>query len=86
MPGQFSTAVTITGPAIGAFAVTPDDDADLAQPVRAVTVGTAGALAYVSWADDAVHTTGALPAGTYPLLASRILATGTTATDLTGWV
>jgi len=32
------------------------------------------------------YTTGPLPVGTYPMLARRIRATGTTATGLTGWI
>ena len=72
--------------AIGAFAVTPSDSADLAGHVRAVTIGTAGGvLVYDGW-DGVTYTTGPLPVGTYPMLARRIRATGTTATGLTGWV
>lgn len=86
MPGQFSTAPTITGPAVGAYAVTPNDSTDLDQPIRMVTLAGEGTLSYISSLDDATYTTGILPAGSYPLFASRILATGTSATDITGWV
>ena len=75
----------VTAPALASFPVTPSDGADLATPIRAITINAGGTLAWrdragVSWS------TGPLPAGTYPLFASRILATGTTATGLTGWV
>lgn len=74
-----------TGPALASFAITPNDSTDLTVNIRAVTINAGGTL---SWVDlsGAVQTTAALPAGTYPLFARRIRATGTTATGLTGWV
>lgn len=81
-----TVAAHITASALGAYAVTPNDSTDLTKPVRAVTVGSDGVLVFVSSRDGQTYTTGILPAGTYPLFASRILATGTTATNLTGWV
>ena len=75
----------VTAPAVGAFVVTPSDNTDLARPIRAVTLGAAGTLSYIAW-NGAACTTGTLPAGTYPLCATRILAAGTSATGLTGWV
>lgn len=76
----------ISEPARGAFVVTPNDGADLPTAIRWLTIGTAGGT--VSWVDrdGVVHTTGPLPLGTYPMQAHRILATGTTATGLTGWI
>ena len=50
-----------------------------------VWLNAGGTLSWVS-TDNTVQTTAALPPGTYPLLARRIRATGTTATGLTGWV
>lgn len=79
--------IEVESGAIGAFAVTPSDSADLSKAIRAVTIGTAGGtLSFVSSKDGLVHTTGPLPVGTYALFAKRIRATGTTATGLTGWV
>ena len=74
----------LTGPALGAFAVTPSDSTDLQSSIRAVTINGDGALSYVS--GGLTYTTGVLPAGTYPLFADRIRATGTTATGITGWI
>ena len=73
------------GPAIRAFAITPADGSDLTDDIRAVTLNGGGTLSYVGW-DGATYTTAALPAGTYPVQARRIRATGTTATGITGWV
>ncbi|MDF3606139.1 hypothetical protein PE067_08360 [Paracoccus sp. DMF-8] len=75
----------VNGPAIGSFVVTPSDSADLPEVVRAVTIGGGGSLAWRG-RDGADYVTAALPAGTYPVSAVRILATGTTATLITGWV
>jgi len=75
----------ITAPALGAFAVTPSDSADLQETIRAVTLGTGGTLSFVG-TDGATNTTAALPAGTYAMSATRIRATGTTAGDITGWI
>lgn len=74
-----------TGPALESFVITPSDSADLPTHIRAITLNAGGKLSWVS-VHGATHTTAALPPGTYPLLASRIRATGTTATGLTGWV
>ena len=79
-------SVGVSGPAIGAMSITPSDSTDLAAAVRAVTLGTGGTLSFVSSVTGQTQTTGPLPAGTYPLCATRIRATGTTAGNLTGWV
>lgn len=76
---------TETGPAIGAYAITPNDSTDLSAPIRMVTINGAGTVSYVSSVDGATYTTGSLPVGSYPLFAIRIRSTGTTATDITGW-
>ncbi len=88
MPDPFrSHSVGTSGPAIGAIAVTPSDSTDLSQAIRAVTIGgTGGTISFVSSRDGQIYTTGHLPIGTYAFCASRIRATGTTATSLTGWV
>lgn len=75
----------MSGPAIGALAITPSDGADLSRRIRAVTIGTGGGtISYIGW-DGVTYTTGPLPVGTYPMMARRIRATGTTASGLTGW-
>lgn len=76
---------SISGPALGSFAITPSDTVNLATPIRAVTLLAEGSLAWIN-ADGATQGTAILPVGTYPLFASRILATGTTASNLTGWI
>ena len=76
----------LQAPALSAAAITPSDAADLAAPVRAVTIGTTGGtIRYTQARTGAVCTTGPLPVGSYSIWARRIWATGTTATGLTGW-
>ena len=80
------TSVGIGGPSLGGNAITPSDTVDLPAPVRAVTIGTAaGTVSYIHARTGAICTTGPLPVGQHSIWASRILATGTTATGLTGW-
>lgn len=85
MPGRFSTAITVTGPAYGAFAITPNDSTDLSDPIRQITINVSGTVSFVSSIDGQTYTTDTLPVGSYPLFARRIRATGTTATGITGW-
>lgn len=74
-----------SSPAPRAFAITPNDSADLTDHIRAIVIGGDGTLAYTAW-DGTACTTNSLAAGVYPLLIKRVLATGTTATGLTGLV
>ena len=86
MANRFSTFMHgANAPALGSYVVTPSDDADLPEAIRAVTIGTAGTLAWRG-TDGESYVTATLPPGTYALGADRILATGTTAADITGWV
>jgi hypothetical protein len=81
-----SNAIGSNNAPISAFAITPNDGADLPTAIRQITIGTAGGVIVYHNPPGVVRTTGPLPVGTYPMAAHRILATGTTATGLTGWV
>lgn len=82
-----SQSIGTAGPAIGAIVITPSDGANLSSAIRAVTIGAAsGTLSFISSRDGQTYHTGHLPIGTYALCASRISATGTSATGLTGWI
>lgn len=81
-----TVAPTVMGPAIGCYAVTPNDGADLTDPIRMLTIGVSGTISFVSSRNGRTYTSGELTPGSYPLFASRILSTGTTATGLTGWI
>lgn len=75
----------VNAPALAALAITPSDTADLAETLRAVTLGGGGVLRFIG-GDGLVSTTAPLPPGTYAVFARRILQTGTTASDITGWI
>ena len=68
-------------PAKHAAAVTPADDADLADAATALLVGTAGALKVTTTGGETV-TFGNVPAGILPVGVVRVFATGTTASNL----
>lgn len=68
-----------------AFAITPDDDADLIYPTRALYVGTGGNINLLLWDDsDPVILTNVLGGSCLPLNVKRIYATDTGASDLVG--
>ena len=80
----------ITMPAGGSFAVTPSDALNFGgfsggAKIRAITIG--GVAGVVMWRDalGVVQTTSTLPVGNYPMIATGIMSTGTTATGITAW-
>ena len=85
-PNRYSTYMHgANAPALGSFVVTPSDTVDLREVIRAVTIGTAGTIAWIG-ADGETNATSELPAGTHTMQAARILASGTSATQITAWV
>ena len=80
-----SCAKSATGPAIGSVAITPNNSADVVTALRAITIGGSGTVSWVG-TNGVTYSTGVLPVGTYPMFAVRIRATGTTATNITGWL
>lgn len=86
MPDRFeSQARGLIASAEASFPITPSDAGDLPESIRQITLAGGGTLRWMG-RDGAINTTGVLPAGSYPLAARRIMAAGTTATGLTGWV
>ena len=74
-----------TGPSPSAFAITPDDDNNLAYPIRALYVGTGGDITCILQDDTvAVVFANVLGGSCLPLQVKRILASGTGASDLLG--
>ncbi|MFQ3251793.1 MAG: hypothetical protein ACI9U6_000067 [Loktanella salsilacus] len=76
-------AASPESPVSHAFVVTPDDSADLTHVTRALYVGCGGDLRVVM-ADGATVTFAALAVGWHPVRVRRLLATGTSATLITG--
>ena len=72
-------------PASRAFAITPNDSADLANNTRGIYVGVTGDLRVILTGDTVAVTFSAVPAGSLlPIRAKRVTNTGTTATGLVG--
>lgn len=72
-----------TAPSSRCFAITPDDDVDLVRLAPRIYVGGAGNVRLISSGGDTVTFT--MLAGSYiDVQATRVLATGTTATGLVG--
>jgi hypothetical protein len=85
MSDDFGSASTrLDSPASSAVAITPSDTVDLANVTRAIYVGTGGDLTVIMRGGQSVTFT-AVPQGVMlSVRASRVLATGTTATNLVG--
>ncbi len=78
-------SLPVTGPLVNLAAVTPSDSTDLDYLTRAVFVGTSGNMV-VHTADGTSVTLSSLTEGWHPIRVARILATGTTATNIVaGW-
>ncbi len=86
MTDPFSTTSPgLAGPAGHAFAVTPDDGADLAVVTRGLYVGTGGDLSVILKGDSAAVSFVGVPSGAVlPLRVARVRASGTTAADIVG--
>lgn len=63
-------------------AITPDTPHGFVT--RQITIGTAGVLRYRG-RGGATKTTASLPAGSYPIKTDLVIASGTTATEITGF-
>jgi hypothetical protein len=72
----------LANPASRAAAITPDDGIDLDAATRSIWVGGAGDVAVITAGGDTVTIPGALAGTWIPVRATRVLATGTTATGL----
>ena len=73
-----------SAPANKAFVVAPNNNNDLPFVTCMVTINQAGTLSFIG-ADGLPYSTGTLPVGSYPIIARRINATGTSAGGITGW-
>lgn len=73
----------INRPASKAFAIVPNDGANLQAITRKLSVGAAGTVT-VDMAEEGTNVTLTLPAGVYDLAIRKVYATGTAATGLVG--
>jgi len=87
MPDGFqNSSPSLSGPAAHGFAVTPNDSTTLSETTRALYVGSAGAVTVLMASGASVTFTG-IPAGTMlPVRVTKVMASGTSATDIVGLV
>ena len=74
----------LESPAERAFAITPNDSADLSVFPRAIYVGGAGNVKVTTLGGDTVTLNGAVAGSILPVRVVRVFSTGTTATNLIG--
>lgn len=74
----------LESPGEHAFAVTPNDSADLAYVTRGVYVGGTGTLKVTMLGGEDVTFTGLAAGVIHPIRAKRIWSTGTSATGVIG--
>lgn len=72
----------LSDPGVGGFAVTPSNDDDLQQMSRALYIGTGGDIAVKTRDGDTLTFKNLGDGSILPLRCKRVLATGTTATDV----
>jgi len=65
-----------------AFAVTPSDSVDLPAPARALYIGGSGNIKINDSGNGAVTFVGVAAGSILPVMARRVYATGTTATNI----
>jgi hypothetical protein len=83
MPRVFDNGISaVESPAFNAFPVTPSDTVDLAHVACAIYCGGAGDLSLVTVNGDTVTLVALVSGLIHPITASRIRATGTTATSI----
>jgi hypothetical protein len=83
-PANTTNGLSLTSPGTRARAITPHNDNDLDIITRGLYVGVSGDIAAILADDtDSVIFT-AVPVGFFPWRCKRILATGTTATNMVG--
>ncbi|MDB5562367.1 MAG: uncharacterized protein JWN11_1785 [Hyphomicrobiales bacterium] len=77
-------AAGLSAPAHAGFPITPNDNADLAEVTRAVYVGGAGAVSVLMASGQTVTFAAVAASVLLPIRVRRVLASGTTATNLVG--
>jgi hypothetical protein len=79
----FGFKKNLTSPPNDGLSITPDDNTDLTAVIRAINVDTAGTVAVLTTRNTSL--TLYVAAGiVFPIMAKRVLATGTTATGIVG--
>lgn len=77
-------SIMVTRPAENAFAVTPNNDADLAEDTRGLYVGVSGDVKVDLVGGTTVTFVNLVAGVIHPIRARRVYATGTDATSIVG--
>lgn len=75
----------LTSPAIDGAMIAPNDGVDLIHVTRALYVGTGGQIAAELASGTPINLVGVTGGSLLPIRVRKILATGTTATNLVGF-
>lgn len=90
MTDEFESHVSgLEAPATDIFAITPDDDNDLAKTTRVIAIGTSGDIAVVTKDNTEITIPQAIVDafnGVLPLRVKRVKVTGTGASGIYGLV
>lgn len=81
---QFADSAAMQSPSSEYFAITPSNTVDFTFFCRSIRVGVAGDVVAVKLDGTAVTFKGCYAGEVLPIIAKRVNATGTTATDLVG--
>jgi hypothetical protein len=84
MADMYPPAGGMESPASSAFAITPNDGANLAQSTRAIYIGGGGNLTATLVSDSVAVTFTGLQPGYHPLRVKKVAAAGTTCTAILG--
>jgi hypothetical protein len=87
MPALFSMSAqssSLDSPAGSAFAITPNDGADLATVTRSIYIGSSGNVSVILAGDSSAVTFSNMAVGYHPLRVKRLRSTGTTAGSIVG--
>lgn len=81
-----NTSSGISGPAFDAFAIVPNDSTDLPEITRALYIGGGGDISLITKGGTQLTFSGANAGSLLPVRVARILATGTSATNIIGLI
>lgn len=84
MPQTDGTNFASNGPALGAFYITPSNSANATHTTRAIYVGGAGNLKVTTYNGEVIMFTGLLAGNYYPIVATKVWSSDTSATNLIG--
>jgi len=80
------TSSGLSGPAFDAFAITPSDANDILEVTRALYIGGGGNITLITKGGTQTTFAGVSAGAILPIRTSRVMATGTSATNIVGMI